>query len=256
MKSKINIWVILIAASVSLASSCRPDPVPPVTEENKGTLKIHFNLNYDGQPFSFNTPYSEPIHNYRIQTELIRFLMYNLTLKSSTGESILKDAELIDFTSNHYELSYSLSPGSFDGLKFGIGVGDSSVNHGDPALFNPEHALSYNVSADMHWTWNTGYIFLKYEGRADTTTSGSGALDQLFALHTGDDPLYGEVNFYSSPFTISENTITDFHINVDVAKFLYNASDTIDIKTENATHTNNTLSVKFAQIYLDAFSVQ
>jgi hypothetical protein len=183
--------------------------------------------------------------------------MYNLKVKNSSDvEIVLKDAKIIDFTSNHYSFTINVSPGNYQGLKFGIGVGDASINHGDPALFSSSHALSYNQSSDMHWTWNTGYIFLKFEGRADTTTNGSGALNQLFALHTGDDVQYGEVEFYATPFTITDDQNSNFHVDVDISKFLYDSSDTIDIKTENATHSNNQLSLKFSQIYLNAFSTQ
>lgn len=240
-----------------LFSSCRPDPPPPDPEPEVGTLTVHLDLNFNGQPFAFDTPFFDVNFNYRIQTELLKFIMYDLKVKnSSNAETILHDAKIIDITSDHYSFSVNLTPGNYQGLKFGIGVGDSTTNHGDPALFSSSHALSYNQSADMHWTWNTGYIFLKFEGRADTTSNGSGALNQLFALHTGDDEQYGEVVFYSSPFTITNNQNTDFHINVDVSKFLYDSTDTIDIKTENATHSNNQLSLKFSRIYLNAFSAQ
>lgn len=247
-------WMFVL---ILLFSSCRPDPPPPEPEEETGKLKVHFDLHFNGQPFSFYNPFYDVNYNYRIQVELMKFIMYNFKTKNSSGtELLIKDAKIIEFTSDHYAFDLTMSPGEYQGLKFGIGVGDSSVNHGDPALYSSDHALSYTGSADMHWTWNTGYIFLKFEGRADTTTNGSGALSHLFALHTGEVPQYGEVEFYSSPFSISAGQTTDFHISVDVAKFLYDSSNTIDIKTENATHSNNVLSVKFAEIYLNAFSVQ
>lgn len=237
--------------------SCRPDPPPPDPDPTTGTLKIHFTLNWNGQPFSFFTPYTDANFNYQIQTELLKFISYKLTVKNSAGtESMIEEAHIINFTTDQFSYTVNLEQGNYQGLKFGIGVGDSATNHGDPAVFPSTHALSYNQAADLHWTWNTGYIFLKFEGRADTTGTGSGSLDQLYTLHTGDDPLYGEVNFYANPFMITAEQTTDFYIDVDVSKFLYNATDTIDIKTENSTHTNNNLAIKFSQIYLDAFSAQ
>jgi hypothetical protein len=258
MKNSTGYFKIVLAFLViSIFASCRPDPPPPDPEPETGTLTVHFDLNFNGQPFALYTPFFDPNFNYRIQPELLKFILTNLKLKNTAGtESIITDAKIINFTSANYSFAITIEPGDFQGLKFGIGVGDSATNHGDPALFPSSHALSYNGASDMHWTWNTGYIFLKFEGRADTTTTGTGALNQLFALHSGDDPQYGEVTFYSSSFSIAANQNTDFHINVDVAKFLYSATDTINIKTENATHSNNPLSVKFSQIYLNAFSVQ
>src|SRR3990167_6915269 len=91
---------------VLLFSSCRPDPPPPDPDPTTGTLRIHFTLNWNGQPFSFFTPYTDANFNYQIQTELLKFISYQLKVKNSSGaESTIEEARIINFTSD--EFSYS-----------------------------------------------------------------------------------------------------------------------------------------------------
>lgn len=74
--------------------------------------------------------------------------------------------------------------GIYEGIRFTIGV-DSIANHSDPAIWPNDHALSIMVGGSMHWTWNSGYIFIKVEGQYDIPGSSPGG----FAYHLGRDDL-------------------------------------------------------------------
>jgi len=52
--------------------------------------------------------------------------------------------------------------GRYTALRFHVGP-DAATNTGNPAQYPAEHALNPNVNG-LHWTWQSGYIFLALEG--------------------------------------------------------------------------------------------
>jgi hypothetical protein len=49
----------------------------------------------------------------------------------------------------------------------------------------------------MHWSWNTGYIFMKLEGKFDADTTAN-ILSQDYLFHTGLNDLYTTATFNKS----------------------------------------------------------
>ena len=60
--------------------------------------------------------------------------------------------------------------GKYRALRFHLGP-DAAVNSADPAQWPAGHALNPNVNG-LHWTWQTGYIFLALEGRFRAAAAG------------------------------------------------------------------------------------
>ena len=73
-------------------------------------------------------------------------------------------------------------PGKYRALRFHIGP-DAPANIGDPAKWAADHPLNPNLNG-LHWTWQTGYIFLAIEGHYRI---GAGEL-KGFAHHFARDP--------------------------------------------------------------------
>ena len=57
--------------------------------------------------------------------------------------------------------------GKYRALRFYIGP-DATANSANPAGLAPSHPLNANLNG-LHWTWQSGYIFLAMEGRYRTT---------------------------------------------------------------------------------------
>ena len=248
-------FVIFSLAVFSILLSCEKDPDPTPVTETKGTLNVQFRASFGSQPLSLNSPYTT-YSNYRVQPENLKYLVHHINTKMSGNIMEIKDAFLVDHSNSNNSFSVQLEKGSYDGLQFSIGV-DSSMNHDDPALLPPTHPFSINMANDMFWSWSSGYIFMKYEGRADTTGTGTGALDHLFVFHTGADTLFRELTFFSSPFTITAGETKTLYIDLDVEKLLVQSSDTIDLKVDHSTHTMNNfpLALRFTELYKNAFSI-
>jgi cytochrome c peroxidase len=72
--------------------------------------------------------------------------------------------------------------GKYRALRFQVGP-DPKANTGDPAALAADHPLNPNVNG-LHWSWQTGYIFLAVEGHYRT---GASEL-KGYAHHLARDP--------------------------------------------------------------------
>lgn len=129
-----------------------------------------------------------------------------------------------------YEVG-TLPAGMYSGLSFNVGV-DSSVNHLDPASFPALHTLSSNNPDHAHWGWNPGYIFMKMEGRVDTTANMTGEANAAFSIHIGLDALLTNVPLAATADVQGGHTIA---ISVDWLRFM----DNIDLRNDRSTDSFN-----------------
>ncbi len=75
-----------------------------------------------------------------------------------------------------------LPPGKYRALRFHLGP-DAEANTSDPAKLAADHPLNPNLNG-LHWTWQTGYIFLAVEGHFRTVS----AELKGYAHHLARDP--------------------------------------------------------------------
>jgi hypothetical protein len=249
---------LLLIGSVWI--SCKKPDEPPIDctpPSTTGTLRINFVAHYNGAPFAFFSDYST-VQNHRIQVETLRFLTTEFWAQTTASDSVyIHDAFKYNFATNTTYVDVAMNPGDYTGIGFSLGV-PASKNHSDPTVYPATHPLSLNVSGDMHWAWNTGYIFTKFEGKADTSGTGTGPLNISYVFHPGADTLYRQLPLFTHPFTISTGNTTVIDVDVNVAKFLSNLSDTIDLRYDNFTHTMGPtlpLAVRFTNLFQQAFSI-
>jgi hypothetical protein len=134
-------------------------------------------------------------------------------------------------------------------VKFNVGI-DSTTNHQTTDMFNARPAtdvLSVQNPA-MHWSWNSGYIFVKIEGMVDTDADGTPETAAEF--HIGMDSYLQAVALTThKDLEDGDNTIS---LNFNVAKLF----DGVNLATEYVTHTmdNMTLAGKVKANLAAAFS--
>lgn len=216
----------------------KPEPVNPDPEPTQGTLKINFIPKFNGAPFAFNTDYYNPL-NQRMQFELLKFLTTNFYAHTTSGDSILvKDAFKFDMETGLMSFTTSLDPGDFTGMRFGFGV-DPSRNHLDPTTYDASHPLSYNQSNTLHWGWAAGYVFMKFEGKADISGTGTGPLSTFLAYHPGDDVCYNPTPFLPKAFSITVGNTTTLNLDINIDGFFTQPTDTLDVSVDNFTHFND-----------------
>lgn len=189
-----NIFIFGVFAVVALScckESTTPDPQPDPQPEPKGVyLKVeHF---FNGSPLTYGSVAWPTIHN-NIGVNNLTYYLSAFEFQKQDGEWVkLDNYALITAHEKSTDTVFlgSLPEGTYQAVRFYLGV-DSMANHADPALWPNEHPLGLMRAAPMHWSWNTGYIFLKLEGRYRTNNP----LDGFYSYHMGRDDLITPYRF-------------------------------------------------------------
>jgi cytochrome c peroxidase len=123
-----------------------------------------------------------------------------------------------------------IAPGEFRSLRFRIGL-NPGLNHADVAQFPAGHPLNPNLD-NLHWSWQSGYIFLALEGLWRNT---SGELDG-WAFHLARDTNAVPVTL-AVPLVITNET--KLELNFDLGTLL-NAPRTLAFtKDGSSTHSRD-----------------
>jgi hypothetical protein len=125
----------------------------------------------------------------------------------------------------------NVTTGTYTGIRFGIGV-TPDINAMKPADFPSNNPLS---NSTYYWIPWSSYIFSKTEGLLDTL--GNGTFDLAFALHTGSDGLYRELEG-GLPIVIEDQKDTQLDIVIDYKLLLSG----IDIKKSPLNHNPSDLA--------------
>ncbi len=157
--------IIICMAALLLMYSCNDNPPPPSAEDKGFVLALTFRPTFGGNDLSWVNPYITNAGD-TVTFDKIKLLLSNITLEKSNGELVvLKDQYgFLDLKEGRDSVQFSGVPaGDYKSIRFQVGL-DSSINHGDPIQWKSgEHPLSPALN-DMHWSWNTGYIFSVIEG--------------------------------------------------------------------------------------------
>lgn len=241
----------LLGLSFALFALGACDRNPPIDEV--GSFRFEMIPVVGGQDFIGGFRYVNP-EGRKYEIDFLRLYISDLTLVREDGtEKLLSEVNLYDLVeggparrvqhgNSGYAIFDEVEIGSYKGIKFGIGLPDR-LNQ-DPATYGPEHPLS--IGNQMYWSWRAGYKFFSIEGVVDSTEGMAGILlDHPLVYHTGKDsvgspnPIYQEVTFLEDEhaFDIVTGQELHFEIDLDINKLFFGAQDTIDMVTENVSHS-------------------
>ncbi|HSZ25655.1 MAG TPA: MbnP family protein, partial [Cytophagaceae bacterium] len=241
MKNKIALLVLAIV-NILILGSCKKksenDPQPS-TMKQSASLKItpvsgNNSLNFDSV-YTTNSG-----QKYTVST--FRYYLSNIRLVKEDGSEypISEKYFLVNPSTSDYDLG-QVPVGNYRGIRFSVGI-DSLTNHKDPTTY-PENDPLAIQSPGMHWSWNSGYIFMMIEGSCDTTANNSDVLNYgqyshgMF-FHIGMDPLYRNVDLIST-FTVGTDNAKTIALKADINTFFNN----IDLKTQNKSHSMGSMSL-------------
>lgn len=233
-------------------SSCEHD------KDGPGTLQVVFSAEFKGEPFEVGTVYYDDMGNrIRIDNFMSYFSAINVLTPDGT-EIPMKDFALINFNDGA-TYSVELDSKEYKGLTFNLGIPKEFNKDVDPTTYPNDHPLSVQGSQGMFWHWNTGYIFTKFEGKADTTGVEGAEILHPFAFHVGDDPMFRQHDDASNfNFKIEQGSTKVIHVIIDVEKIMKGEGDQIDIATDYITHTsgNTALATRFMNNFNEAIRVE
>ena len=132
----------------------------------------------------------------------------------------------------------SITKGEYDEFGFSVGV-DSVANHADPASWPSTNALSSNNPDHAHWSWNSGYIFIKVEGLVDTTANMTGTANAPFIYHIGMDMFRNDLSFQTDKTVDGDFTMM---VMFDFVELF----DGIDLRADPVSHTMNNMPAAMA----------
>lgn len=241
-----------------------PDPEPdPIETPKTATMSLEIIPVVGSEAFSETGVYSSPTdRNY--QFTRYRFLLSDLRLvRADGGEDVLTQDLYVDFFDNELRndsgriegltltvpvtLSEDEDSVDYVGLRFAIGVPEPR-NVDDPALWDDDHPLAYGRG--MHWSWNTGYIFMQIEGKYDSTAQNNGDLAENFVYHPGRSELLREQDL-NGEVTLAADQTTNATLQMDLAHTFFRANDQIDIAVENFTHSTPGSDLPLARRVID-----
>ncbi len=224
----------------------------PITETPVKKATCTIQPTFGDQNLTLNTSYTLTDGTV-IQFTDIKSYFYGL---SSNGTNFTSVA-LFNFA-DHGTSFFSITDKgqALSGLQFSIGV-DATVNHNDPSAFSSTNPLNIAIANDMHWSWNTGYIFTKIEGRADTIQDGIEDFTHVFTYHVGGD------NHYNSGLNIPGNwsqisgTLRTLKLKLDMKQFFENVASPINVRNEFITHSDistESLTIKVKSNFASSIS--
>lgn len=190
---------ILAVYALFMTMSCKykdkESVVTPEPTAQYGSITVKFANEAGGQPIVMGSGSYTNAAGNTYNVDLLKYFVSHFTLiKSDNSEHNFANYKLID-ASDTSTCSFTLDSvanGSYKAVRFYIGV-DSLKNH---TLLNEG---DLNPSNGMVWTWSSGYIFFKHEGRFVNDTGGNS--DILY--HYGLDAHLKTVDIPVSVFTVS-----------------------------------------------------
>ncbi len=198
--------------------------------------------------------YADPFERPILVQDLRCYLTGIYAINENDEALFISSVEHLDFSETP-SIKKTLPTGRYKGLRFGIGV-DAARNTGqDPSQYPNAHPLSVVTSQGMFWTWNSGYIFVQFQGKTALDGDASNMLDS-YAFHIGTDNLYREIEV-AKAFEITENGA-----NIELAfladRFLQSDEMVIDLSISSVTHTmdNMVLATRFIDLFEQAIVIR
>ncbi len=210
-------------------TACEEDKNTPSNEE--GALNMMFEYAVDGMPFDTATVYT--IGGTAVKFSVANFYVGGIQFMPEEGDMLDVAGKYLLVTpeSGMQEVA-SVKTGHYHMARFFVGV-DSITNSQTEEDFTSRDAadpLAVQFPA-MHWNWNSGYRFLRVDGKVDT--DGDGMVDETMAFHLGTNPMLQNLEY-----TVHKDVETGsnmLHFEFDLAR-LFNG---IDLSTDYVTHTGN-----------------
>lgn len=238
-------------AFTAIFTSCKKDTAT-TSEYNtaqKGLISVEFDNIVGSSDLQLNTGNYTNSSSESYKVTKLKYYVSNFKFTNVDGTiyTVPQDSSyfLMDESdADRHEAEMHIPEGEYKSVTFTLGV-DSLRNTMDISKRSGDLDPTATAS-DMYWSWNSGYIFFKFEG---TSSSVTGMMAPAFQLHIGG---FGG---YSTPTANNLNTVTlnltergtakvkasktagvNVHTMVDINK-VFTGTNTISLATTNMVHS-------------------
>ncbi len=174
-----------------------------------------------------------------VQFETANFYFHGLQMSNAESGVFFSAEEAHILAGTNLTNSFNgvnLTPTNLSSTRVIIGVNQEQNNQieADFTQRTAEDPLSIQ-DPSMHWNWNSGYKFVRFDGEVDT--DGDGLVDTPIAYHLGTDALRAEVEIASNK-ALSAG-VTNVTMAFNLAEFFSGVD--FQIESNWDTHTGNNL---------------
>jgi hypothetical protein len=174
------------------------------------------------------------------------------------NELAFLDASKMDLSASGNTLFKGVGlPDNFKNLQGAIGVVEP-WNNADPVSFPINSPLYLSNVNDMHWGWNPGYIFYKFEG-VFSPNVGSSSLTEIFTFHIGFNQYRKYFNFENIQWTKIADYKYEATVFLHLDDIFNGPGGTVDLAIEPVTHATPDkaeLNEKFTTNFAHALRIQ
>ncbi|MGA0899870.1 MAG: MbnP family protein [Luteolibacter sp.] len=196
-------------------------------------LEITIEPVFNGEPLRLDSLSYDTAARETLSVTRLSYLLSGFALEGDDGRwtEIPETIAWIDATSRRNSvLLENIPPGKFRALRFHIGP-DPKANAADVTRFPATHPLNPNLNG-LHWTWQTGYIFMAIEGHY---RAGNSAF-KGYAHHLARDPNRTRITL-PAPLDLTHDAGALLHL--DIATLL-NAPRPLSFEKDgSATHSRD-----------------
>lgn len=226
-------------------------PCATNAQHSKGLLSIGFNHYVDSLLLKLDSTIYKNEFGQTYNISNFKYYISNIELISETGKTIRsKEYFLIneDIETSKKIILNSIPEGKYASIRFMIGV-DSLHNckGAQSGALDPVNA--------MFWTWNTGYIFMKLEGKSSASTATGKTIEYHIGGYKEPSNCIRTITLkFDSPITIISKQTSDIQIKVNAAEVLKTPTAIDFSKLPTVNDSKNATMI--ADNYMDIFSIQ
>ena len=235
---------ILISIFVTLIIfSCKDDkeetPAPTL-----GNLKVKFDNVVGSADLKLNTDKYTNANGDTFSVSMFRYYVSNVKLRRKSDQTWVKLPVTYNLIEEGVKSEFSFSnvtAADYDKIQYVVGI-DSATN------FYNDYSGDLNPDKGMFWTWSTGYVFLKVEGKYFNNPNA----DKSLVFHVGTVANLRTIELPLTNALVGGKTLT-LSVKSDLAK-VFDSPNKINFATTNNVMMGPT-TTQLANNYSNMFSL-
>ena len=224
---------------------------PGLTKIKTGFVRIIFKNTVKGAPLVLNDSAYTNVFDEPYRVTKFKYYISNIGLLNPVGrQKEISGYHLIDAAVPASQgFSFKIKAGEYHSIFFLAGV-DSARN------CSGAQTGALDPMNDMFWTWNSGYVMAKLEGRSAVSSSINNRMEYHIGGYKGVNRVLQEVMISAAtPILIREGKTTEVIIETDLSKW-WQVGNPVTIKETPICATPGELAGKIAVNYRNMFTLQ
>jgi hypothetical protein len=248
-------FLALAAAGSLLFSSCtkKDNPTPPVvTTVDTGKVYLEFFNIAGGGNLKLNNAWYKNHNGDSFTVSKFNYYISNIKLNGSAASYTENESyHLIEHSTNAAEMAFNLEKvpaGKYASITFMIGV---------DSLRNVSGAQTGALDPDKgnFWSWNTGYIMLKFEGNSPKAPTSDGRLVMHCGGFSGTNNVVKTITInFPNEIEVTKSATQHIHLKADILA-LFKSPNVVDFATTHTIHMPGAGANKLAANYANMFTI-